>query len=95
MIEVELHSVPAGGQEYVPVARVRVEDDGTSQIWDPDDLVPFTLHVLVPGEAGSSSPRKVTFEDDPQLWVRRLSSVLRTGYLVPVITHDDAVSTDA
>lgn len=91
MIEAELHTVPEGGQEYVPVARVRVEDDGTSQVWDPESLFPFSLHVLVPGELGSSSPRKVTFEEDPQLWVRQLSTVLRTGYLVPVITHDDAV----
>lgn len=89
MIEAELHTVPAGGQEYVPVARVRVEDDGTSQVWDPDELLPLTTHALVADEAGR--PRRVTFEEEPQLWVRQLSTILRTGYLVPVITHDDAV----
>lgn len=92
MIEAELRSVPAGGREYVPVARIRVEDDGTSRIWDPDQLLPLDVHALVPslpGEFGETGPRRVTFADDPQLWVRRLDTILRTGYLVPVVLQDD------
>lgn len=89
MIELELRSVPAGATEYVPVARIRVEDDGTSQVWDPEDLFPFGVPALV---AEPSGLRRVTFEDEPQVWVRQLQSILRTGYLVPVVTHDDALS---
>ena len=89
MIELELRSVPAGATEYVPVARIRVDDDGTSQVWDPEDLFPFGVHALV---AERSGLRRVTFEDEPQVWVRGLDTILRTGYLVPVVTHDDALS---
>lgn len=88
MIEAELRSVPAGGDEYVPVARIRVEDDGTWQVWDPDGLLPFEVHALVPGGPGLPA-RRVVFAREPQLWVRRLGTVLRTGYLVPVVTTDD------
>lgn len=89
MIEAELRSVPAGGQNYVSVARICVEDDGTSQIWDPDQLLPLDVHALLPSRPGNPGHLQVAFADEPQLWVRRSGTILRTGCLVPVVLQDD------
>lgn len=88
MIKVELRAVPEGGHEYEAIATVEVRDGQPPVIWDPQEVVPIDLHALVP--TGDDRARKVTFGDDPATWARHLSSILRTGYLVPVITHDDA-----
>lgn len=86
MIRVELHSVPDGTQDYQAVATLTVADDGTYQLEDPGELFPTPMHVLVGGEGGQL--RQVTFEDDPATWARHLDTILRTGHLVPVTTHD-------
>ncbi len=87
MINVELQRVPDGEQEYRTVASLTVADNGTYQLKDPDQLFPISLHVLVVDEVGKL--RRVTFEEDPQTWARHLHTLLRGGYLVPVVTHDD------
>ncbi len=87
MIEVELQRVPEEGREYEVAATLRVDDAGDVELHDPEGLMPTALHVLVAEPGGL---RKVTFEEDPATWARNLDSLLRTGYLVPVITHDDS-----
>ena len=87
MIELELRNVPEGGHDYVAVARLIVHDDDRTEIWDPDDLIPTELYVLV---VDDTTPRRISYQDDPATWARNLHSVLRTGYLVPVVTRDDA-----
>lgn len=90
MIEVELRQSPEGAHEYRAVARLTVRDDGTHETWDPEDLIPFELHALRRDpEAGLE---KIHFEDQPAEWARRLGTILRTGYLVPVIVRDDEVT---
>lgn len=91
MIEIELQQVPEGGHDYAAVARLAINDDGTNDTWDPQELIPFDMHVLVTDP--TAGLRRVTFEDDPATWARNLHSVLRTGYLVPVITRDDDTPT--
>lgn len=88
MIKVELRAVPQGGNDYEAIATVEVREGEPPTIWDPQEVVPIDLHALVP--TGDGQVKKVTFEDDPATWARNLRSILRTGYLVPVITHDDA-----
>lgn len=83
MIEVELRAAPEGGLEYEVRARVRVED-GRVEMWDPEGLMPVEIPALVRDpEAGR--PRRVHFDQEPELWAERLHTILRTGYLVPVI----------
>lgn len=86
MITVELRRVPEGHSDYVAVATLTVNDDGSVITQDPDGFLPVDMPVLVGGEGGL---RRVALEEDPALWVRNLHTVLRTGYLVPVVTHDD------
>lgn len=86
MIEVELRAVPQGKADYEAVARLSVRDDGSHEVWDPQGVIPFDLHALV---ASTHGLQKVTFEDDPVRWARNLGSILRTGYLVPVVVRDD------
>ncbi len=90
MIEVELHRVPDEGREYEVAATLNVADDGTTKVHDPEGLVPTSLHVVVVEPGGTL--RQVRFEDDPATWARNLDSLLRTGYLVPVITRDDTLA---
>lgn len=92
MITVELNAVPDGKQDYQAVAELTVADDGTYQLQDPDCRFPVDLPVLVPAEAGQF--RKVRLEEDPATWARHLDTVLRTGYLVPVVTRDDEAAED-
>jgi hypothetical protein len=94
MIEVELQRVPDEGSEYEVAATLRVDADGSVHVHDPEHLIPTSLHVLVASPEGEL--RQVRFEEDPSTWVRNLDSLLRTGYLVPVITRDDTTveSTD-
>jgi hypothetical protein len=93
MITVELQCVPEGGHDYQPVATLTVAGDGTYQLSDPENYFPTQLHVLVPDESGELRP--VDFGDDPQTWARNLHTLLRGGYLVPVVTHDDAPAASA
>lgn len=86
MIDVELRAVPQGKDDYEAVARLSVREDGTHEAWDPRGVIPFDLHALVVTKDGL---RKITFEDDPALWARNLGTILRTGYLVPVVVRDD------
>lgn len=88
MITVELHEAPGGPGDYRKVATLTVADDGTYHFDDPDRMFPTSLYVLVPGE----QLRQVRFEEDPALWARNLHTLLRSGYLVPVVTRDDAGS---
>lgn len=87
MITIELQSVPEGRSDYESVASMTVADDGTYRLVDPEGLFPVDLHVLVVDDAGAL--RQVRIEDDAATWARHLDSVLRSGQLVPVITHDD------
>lgn len=87
MITLELHSVPEGRSDYEPVATMTVADDGTYHLADPEGLFPVDLHVLVANEVGEL--QQVRIEDDAAAWARNLDTVLRSGHLVPVITHDD------
>lgn len=86
-VKVELHQVPEGGSEYQAVAWMTAAGDSW-EVTDPEGLFPTELHVLVAGKGDQL--RKVRLEDDPETWARNLDSVLRTGYLVPVVTHDDS-----
>lgn len=86
MITVELHRVPEGAHEYVPVATLHVSADRTFELVDPEALFPLDLGVLVSDEP--TGLRRVTLEEDPVVFARNLGSVLRTGYLVPVIVED-------
>lgn len=87
MITVELQSVLEGRSDYEPVATMTVADDGTYRLVDPEGLFPVDLHVLVVDDAGELG--QVALEDDAATWARNLGTVLRSGQLVPVITHDD------
>lgn len=86
MIEVELRAVPQGEKEYVPVARLTVADDGQLTTWDPEGLIPLEVPALVAKTGGGR--RRVSVEEDPATYVRHMDTILRTGYLVPVITTD-------
>lgn len=92
-VEVELRSVPEGKETYEAVARLVVNDDGSHEVWDPGSVVPalMDLPVLVPLENGERGVSRIAFRDDPAEWARRLDTVLRTGYLVPVVVRDDQV----
>lgn len=87
MITVELQQIPEGEQEYRPAATLSVAEDGSYQLDDPEGLFPTRLHVVIPDAEGGL--RQVRFEEDPQTWARHLGSLLRGGYLVPVVTRDD------
>lgn len=94
MITAELRRVPDAGGDYEVVATIQVDDDGTYRVDDPEGHVPTYLRVLAPA-AGPEQLQSISLEDDPETWVRHLDSVLRTGYLVPVITHDSRDGRDA
>lgn len=87
MIKVELRAVPEGHGDYEAIATVEVRDGERPFVWDPQDVVPLDLHALIP--TADRGFAKVTFEHDPATWLRNLRSILRTGYLVPVVVHDD------
>lgn len=72
---------------YRTIAALTVADDGTYQFEGEAAEFPTNLHVLTTDETDGLRP--VRFEDDPATWARNLDTLLRTGYLVPVITHDD------
>ncbi|MDN5746143.1 MAG: hypothetical protein L0H31_13615 [Nocardioidaceae bacterium] len=88
MIEVELKT-PAGEHGYGTVARVTVYDDGSHEVWDPQGRIPWGIHALRPSSEGNG-PLQVFFEEEPIEWVRRLGTILRPGYLVPVLVRDAA-----
>jgi len=92
MIVVELRRVPEGSREYHTVAALAVDEQGTYHFEDPEELFPVELPVLIPEDAGL---RRVPFEEDPATWARNLDSVLRTGYLVPVVTEDTSPAVSA
>ncbi len=85
MIRVELHERFDG--QYRTVGALTVADDGTYQFDGDASAFPTDLHVLAADAAGQIRP--VTFAAEPATWARNLDTVLRTGYLVPVVTHDD------
>lgn len=87
MTTVELHRVLEGAEEYACVATLEVAADGTYRLDDPEDLFPLQLHVLVADE--DTGLRQVRFEDDPHIWALNLGGLLRTGYLVPVVTSTE------
>lgn len=93
MIELELHAVPEDGGAYACVARVVVADDGTAQVFDPKGYVPLEVPALISRRGEDGAPRRgfdqVVFADDPARWARNARTILRTGYLVPVIVRDD------
>lgn len=86
MIELEILAVPEGQSEHTKMAGLVVSDDGTYQVEDPHGYLPVDLPVLVKTESGLGH---VYLDDDPKVWARRLKTVLRTGYIVPVIVRDD------
>lgn len=87
MITVELRTVPEGANDYETVATLNVADDGTVTTNDPDGYLPLDIKVMVVDDAGAIS--QVGIEDDAATYARNLGSVLRTGYVVPVVVHDD------
>lgn len=87
MIKVELNEKLEGADGYTVTASLVVEDDGTYHFQGDKDAFPTYLHALVPNPGGAGL-RRVGFEEDPATWARHLHTVLRTGYLVPVITVD-------
>lgn len=86
MVTLQLQLVPQGGDRYETGATLTVDDQGGHVLDDPQGLMPLDLPVLVKGQAGL---RRVAFAEDPQTWVRNVHTVLRTGYLVPVVVEDD------
>lgn len=88
VVTAQLRRVPEGGSELETVATIQVTGDGTYRLHDPEGYVPTELAVLVVDEAGRL--QRVHLEDDPRAWVQNLPSLMRTGYLVPVITEDQA-----
>lgn len=87
MIELELRQFPEGARDPVRVAGLVVEDDGTYRVDDPEGFMPVDLPVLVKTSEGDLT--QVTLDQDPATWARRLRTVLRTGYLFPVVVRDD------
>ena len=87
MIELEILAVPEGQTEHTKMAGLVVADDGTYQVENPDGYLPVDLPVLVKTESGGLG--HVYLEDDPKTWARKLNTVLRTGYVVPVVVRDD------
>lgn len=96
MVTLQLRLVPQGGDRYETGATLTVDDQGGHVLDDPQGLMPLDLPVLVPDETGGL--RRVAFAEDPQIWVRNVHTVLRTGYLVPVVVEGEqeagAVSAD-
>jgi len=88
MIRVELRRVPQGARDFVTIGTLEVADDGTYELDDPGGVFPLELLSVVADVDGHL--RQVSFQDDPATWARNLSGHLRTGYLVPVITDEDA-----
>lgn len=88
MIEVELQTSPEGGQEYRAIARLTVHDDGTHEAWDPQGVIPWDIHALRSRGEPGEGPEKIYFEEQPREWARLLGTILRTGYLVPVIVRE-------
>lgn len=86
MIDVELRRVPEGAHDYQTVARLTVADDASTTVWDPEDLLPLDVPALVLGDDGK--PRRVSYADDPATFARNLHTILRTGYVVPVVATD-------
>lgn len=89
MIEAEFQKSPEGAHEYRATARLVVRDDGSHQAWDPDGVIPWGIHALRSSAESGRGLEQVFFESEPVEWVRRLNTILRTGYLVPVIVRDD------
>lgn len=91
MITVELRSIPENEDEYRSVASLTVADDGTHEFEDPRGLFPFEVPVPVPveGADGELTLGQVWFSQAPEEWARNLENLLRTGYLVPVVTVDE------
>lgn len=84
-VKVELRRVPEGASDYVCAATMTVQ--GTQwKLDDPDGFFPTQLPVLLAGDHGM---RTVQLADEPATWARNLDSILRTGYLVPVVVFDD------
>lgn len=84
-VKVELRRVPEGAADYECVATMTVHD----QQWeldDPEGFFPVDLPVLV---IEDSAMRSVQLHEDPATWARNLDTILRGGYLVPVVVLDD------
>lgn len=86
MIAVELMQAPFPRGQYLPVALLVVDDDGEVFLDDPEQLIPTQLHAL--GSCPAGSLRRIEFAEDPEEWARHLDSILRTGYLVPLVLRD-------
>jgi hypothetical protein len=101
MITVELRSTRpvegVTGDGYRAVASITLKDDGVLEVWDPGHLVcPSNSDVLgllvtpMPRRGADGKVRRTYYADDPAYWLRNLHRILRTGYLVPVVTVDDS-----
>lgn len=90
MVVVEIKAVPEGAREHEVVARLTVNDDGSYEAWDRGRWIPWDLPALRPREKAGNGPEGVPFRSEPMEWARRLGTIYRTGYIVPVIVHDDA-----
>jgi hypothetical protein len=89
VIRVEIQEpVPGNTAEYQVAAALVVEDDGTYRFEGPESAFPTDVPVPVADETGRFV-RSLTLAQDPVHWARNLDLVLRTPYLVPVVTHDD------
>jgi hypothetical protein len=87
MITVELRAVPEGAHDYMTVATLNVADDGTVTTHDPDGYLPLDVKAMVVDDQDQIT--QVGIDDDAATYARNLDSILRTGYVVPVVVHDD------
>jgi hypothetical protein len=87
MVAVELRRVPEGARDYVTVARMEIVDGGTYRLDDPDQYFPLDLPVRVRDDV-TGEVRRVQLDEDPETWARNLHTVLRTGYLAPVVVEE-------
>ncbi len=92
MIELELRTFPAGARDPVRVAGLTIEDDGTYRVDDPKELLPTAMPVFSKSPDGGYA--QVFLEQDPAAWARGLRTVMRSGYLFPVIVRDDEKDID-
>ena len=62
---------------------------GTYTVDDPRGYLPIETPALLPRPDGQRGLDRVELADDAATWARQAHTILRTGYLVPVIVHDD------
>lgn len=88
MIKVEMTERVEGVDGHVVTGTLTVDDHGKAHFEGDRAAFPTDLPALLADDDGGF--RRVGFEDDPATWARHLHTILRTGYVVPVIVADTA-----